>query len=450
MTLPLLWLLGALGFAQPAPSPLAGAEVHLLDNGLPVLVSSLPHTDQTVLMLKVRVGSGDESTDAWGAAHLLEHLMFEGSANVPGDAFDRWLTEAGGDNNAWTTQDETVYHMRFPSGAMERALFLEADRFAHLDGGLTEDNLANQKDVVLQERAEALDGQGGHDLDVLLGLIFPPGHPYHHPILGSQDSVRGLSLPALRTFWRTHYRTRNATLVLVGPQPTSHLAARARAWFGPIVDTGEAPVRAATSTPLTPPNLAHGALADRISGARVYLGWSTVPLGHADEPALELLTYLLDDGPGTPMADQVERKRGLEQGAVLATHGDRGGYLWATLSSPRPRGRPLARQILRLIRSLHLTAPDARALDEARAAWSADYLRGWDQPATHAEALLRCYELFGQPDCRDDALARVQRVTPEDVQRVARTYLTPDRAAQLTVHPRRRRPPRDATPVEVP
>ncbi|MEZ4238392.1 MAG: insulinase family protein [Myxococcota bacterium] len=164
--------------------------------------------------------------------------MFEGSADVPVDKFDEWLSAGGGDNNAYTSADETAYVMSFPSGALDLALFLESDRMGFLDAGLTAENLENQQKVVLQERAESYAEPNGRDSDAMDRLSWPDGHTYHHPVIGTVADVEGFTLEGVRGFWGAHYRPSNAVLAIVGNFDADEALARVRHWFSDVLDRG--------------------------------------------------------------------------------------------------------------------------------------------------------------------------------------------------------------------
>ncbi len=436
--------------ADPFAAPATDASVFVLDNGLRVVVEQQPRTDRTALYLKLMVGARDEERGERGCAHLFEHLMFEGSAHVPNDGFDRLLTAAGGENNAWTSYDETVYYMTFPSGALDLALFLESDRVGFLDAGLTEANLRNQQDVVLQERRESFDAPHGRDHAALMQLLFPAGHPYHVSVIGTEADVQGFTLDAVRVFWQRHYKTRNAVLVLVGPEPVETMVEAARRWFDDVVDTGEAGPRPTAPPTAGPSGPRQGALADRVEDTTLYAAWPTVPLGHADEPALDLLSWILDDGPGTVMHDRLSTVRPLDDFGAWADHADVAGWFTTYASSRRWPAKTLARTLDRTLDRIRRKAPSQAAVDRARATVKAGLLAGMDVPSSRAETLLRCYDLFGEPNCLPRALGRLDAVTPEDIQRVANTWLTDDRRVTLTVHPEQADPPSDAVPLETP
>src|SRR5512145_497470 len=159
-----------------------------LENGLTVIV----HEDHSAPIVSVNtwyhVGSGRETPGRTGFAHLFEHLMFEGSKHVPEGAFDRWLEAVGGDNNGSTTEDRTNYYEDGPSNALEIPLFLESDRMGYLLDTMTAERVDGQRSVVMNERRQGVENQPyGKVEDVLPGALFPPGHPYSWPVIGSMD-----------------------------------------------------------------------------------------------------------------------------------------------------------------------------------------------------------------------------------------------------------------------
>ncbi|HEY6147293.1 MAG TPA: pitrilysin family protein, partial [Thermoanaerobaculia bacterium] len=165
-----------------------------LANGLNVVL----HEDHTVPMVAVdvwyRVGSAREKPGRTGLAHLFEHILFEGSKHVKTGEFDKLLEAAGGSNNGSTTNDRTDYYEVVPSTALELALFLESDRMGYLVDVLSPARVDQQRDVVKNERRESFENQPYGIVGLELpGLLFPPGHPYHWPVIGSMDDLTAAS-----------------------------------------------------------------------------------------------------------------------------------------------------------------------------------------------------------------------------------------------------------------
>lgn len=446
---PTLALLAAIAHAEPAPIVRT-----TLDNGLDVVIEPLTRTDEVALYLKVRVGSRDERTGERGCAHLFEHLMFEGSRHVPENAFDTWLTAAGGSNNAWTNNDETVYYMVFPSGALDLALFLESDRLAFLDAAISDRTLANQQDVVLQEREGGYADPHGRDFDALVRLLFPEGHPYHVSTIGTVADIRGFTTGATLDFWRRHYRPDNASLVIVGNVDPEATLARVRDWFGDVPRPA-APLEArpdAAAAAAVPPVPADGVLEDTVEDRTLHVAWRTVPRAHPDTAALEVLANVLSDGRGTRLDDALDWKGHLALGTwSFAWTSEIDGVLALGAYSERTPLKRLLVGIERVVADVAARPPTPDELERARESLVAAELDRTEAPAERADLRLECLEHTGDPDCLDARLAAWRAVTADDVARVARTWLVPDRRVTLSVVPRGDRGALPgATPVELP
>lgn len=398
------------------------ATVETLPNGLTAIVVEDHRTDTVALHIAFNVGSRDELPGEYGCAHLFEHLMFEGSAHVPSNRFDQWLTEAGGENNAYTVEDVTAYHMTFPSGALERALFLESDRLGWLDAGLDAVNVANQQQVVLQERAEGYAEPNGRDLDVLSRLVYPPDHPYVHPVIGTVADVRGFGVDAVRAFWRRHYTPGNAVLVLAGNvQPAAAMDA-VRRWFADVPAAG-APPR--DRTPRRSPVTGRAAVVeDAVQVRTMYLHWPTVALEDADRAALDVLARVLSGGQGTRLDDALYYVHAVasDVGAYHYAQELAGGFTLYAASPDVPLVR-LRAQAEAVLADLDRHPPTRAEVDRATAAIRAELLDQLEAPADVAEQVATCWRTTGRADCVTDEWARYAAVTPADVARVARTYL---------------------------
>ena len=187
-----------------------------LDNGLTVIV----HEDRKAPVVGVsmwyNVGSKDEPKGKTGFAHLFEHLMFNGSENLPGDFFT-YLQQIGAtDYNGTTSFDRTNYFQTVPTGAIDRALFMESDRMGHLLGAVTQGTLDNQRGVVQNEKRQGDNRPGGLVFNEVLKALFPDGHPYQHSAIGSMADLDAASLTDTANWFRDKYGPNNAVLVLAG------------------------------------------------------------------------------------------------------------------------------------------------------------------------------------------------------------------------------------------
>jgi len=232
--------LAAAPAAQSVPIPTLVRQVTIphssftLANGLKVIV----HEDHKAPIVAVNVwynvGSKDEPAGKTGFAHLFEHLMFNGSENLPGDYFE-YLQQIGAtDYNGTTSYDRTNYFQTVPKGALERALFMESDRMGHLLGAVTQGVLDNQRGVVQNEKRQGDSQPGGLVQYQLFGNLFPAGHPYHHTTIGSMADLDAASLADVKQWFRDRYGPNNAVLVIAGDVTAAEARPLVEKYFGNI------------------------------------------------------------------------------------------------------------------------------------------------------------------------------------------------------------------------
>jgi predicted Zn-dependent peptidase len=206
-----------------------------LANGLRVIVSEDHTVPNVAVNLWVGVGSRHETPGRTGFAHLFEHLMFQGSRNVASGEHFSALMDEGARLNATTWFDRTNYFETVPTGALELALWLEADRHGHLLDAVTQENLDNQRDVVKEEKRQRYDNVPyGSALIDIYATVFPDDHPYHHPTIGSMEDLDAATLEDVHAFYRAHYGPNNTVLTLVGDVTPEEGFAAAEKYFGPL------------------------------------------------------------------------------------------------------------------------------------------------------------------------------------------------------------------------
>jgi predicted Zn-dependent peptidase len=206
-------------------------EKHILSNGLIVLAHCDADTPMVTTNLLYDAGSKDEDPDATGYAHLLEHLMFEGSENVP--VFDTPVMLAGGENNAFTNNDLTNYYMTLPAGNLETALWLESDRL--MGSHLSSEKLNTQKSVVIEEYRQRYLNQPYGDLFLLLRPLAYKVHPYMWPTIGKEiNHIKHADRKSVTAFFSRHYLPSNAILSMAGNVEPDIAFRLAEKWFGDI------------------------------------------------------------------------------------------------------------------------------------------------------------------------------------------------------------------------
>lgn len=208
-----------------------GFEKKTLSNGMRVLVHFDPTTPLAVVNLLYDVGARDEAPHRTGFAHLFEHLMFEGSVNV--SEFDMMLQDAGGENNAFTTNDLTNYYITVPAQNLETAFWLESDRLLGLS--FSEEKLRVQKNVVVEEFRESFLNQPYGDVWMLLRSLAYQVHPYQWSTIGkSIDHIQQATLDEVKGFFDRHYHPGNAVLSVAGNVQAQEVFELAHKWFGDI------------------------------------------------------------------------------------------------------------------------------------------------------------------------------------------------------------------------
>src|ERR671914_668762 len=214
-----------------------------------IILSRDPRAPMVAVNLWYDVGSKHEKPGKTGFAHLFEHMMFQGSANVEKGQHFSLVQAAGGTLNASTWLDRTNYFETLPSHEVELALWLEADRMASLLPAMTQEKLDNQRDVVKNERRWSVDNQPYGDWDERIqALVYPEGHPYHHPTIGSMEDLSAASLDDVRDFFATWYAPNNAVLTIAGDFETDTALAMIDRHFGPVPAVRQPRSRSAPGT----------------------------------------------------------------------------------------------------------------------------------------------------------------------------------------------------------
>jgi len=257
-----------------------------LDNGLTVIVHEDHKAPVAAVSVWYNVGSKDEPKGKTGFAHLFEHLMFNGSENLPGDFFN-YLQQVGAtDYNGTTNTDRTNYFETVPAAALDRALFMESDRMGHLLGAVTQGVLDNQRGVVQNEKRQGDSRPGGLVQYEMFGNLFPAGHPYHHTVIGSMADLDAASLADVKNWFRSKYGPNNAVLVVAGDVQPAQVRALAEKYFGPIpAGPVNHPAMASVPTLAAPKSIA---MKDHVATTIIQRYWAVPGILDKDLAALDI------------------------------------------------------------------------------------------------------------------------------------------------------------------
>jgi zinc protease len=411
--------------STPPPRVSVPHDKYALKNGLHVILvpdSSIPRVH---LSMRVRVGSAHEKPGRTGFAHLFEHLMFEGSKHVPEGKFDAWLEAAGGTNNAWTSNDVTFYYEEAPENALELMLFLESDRWAHFVNHLSEGLVDGQRDVVKNERRQSYENRPyGKARLALPSLVWPRGHPYSWPVIGSMEDLSAASLEDVRGFFKSHYVPENGVLTLVGDfDPKRARALIARYFAEEIRSSGGRP--APPPALFTLPGERRAVFTDQVELPQLTLVWPTVPHFHPDDAPLDLVAQALSLGESSPLVRRLVHETRLATSVSAMQHSKEraGEFTIQILARPDTPLRDVLRIVDEELARLKADGPAPAVLARGKVALQGQILESLDSLGDKAQAVSAYAMATGDPDFFQRDLDRIEAVTAAAVQDSARRLL---------------------------
>ena len=266
-----------------------------LSNGLKVLI----HEDKSDPLVHVHVtyhvGSNRETAGKSGFAHFFEHMMFQGSENVPDEKHFKIINDAGGNMNGNTTYDRTVYFQTIPANYLETALWLEADRMGFLLNAVTPEKFENQRDAVKNEKYQnQISRQYGMSYEILGQNLYPPSHPYNWPVIGYVDDLDRATLEDLKNFFLRWYGPNNAILTITGDVNSEEVLPLVQKYFGTIPRGAEVK-KLGSMVPRLSSDIYTG-YTDNVYLPMTDIVFPTVPNYHKDEAPLDMLAALMGDG----------------------------------------------------------------------------------------------------------------------------------------------------------
>jgi zinc protease len=407
-----------------------------LPNGLTVIM----HEDHTVPSATVNVwyhvGSGREKPQRTGFAHLFEHVMFEGSGNVPEGKFDEWLEAAGGNNNGSTTHDRTNYYEDVPANAVELALFLESDRMGYLLNAMSPAKVDGQRDVVKNERRQSYENRPYGMASIITSEnMYPPDHPYHWPTIGYMPDLTAASYDDVVDFFKKYYVPNNASLCIAGDIDPAKTKALVEKWFSDV------PV----GQPVPPMNLPAAALAeekrlvyeDKVQLPRLYIAWHSPALFTPGDAELDVLADILAGGKNSRLYKRLVYELQIAQDVSAFQASEALGSTFEIVATARS-GHTLAeleKVIQEEINKVKATAPEQREVQRAVNQYEAGFLNRLERIGGKADQLNSYFFHTGNPDYFGEDLSRYKAFDANDVWSVAQTYLKDDARLVLSIVP---------------
>ncbi|MES2019624.1 MAG: pitrilysin family protein [Pseudomonadota bacterium] len=417
-------------------SPVFPIQKYTLDNGLEVILVEQRKLPLVAVNIWYHVGPANEVPGLTGFAHLFEHMMFAATKHAPRGLVDQLLEGAGAtDSNGSTDFDRTNYHDTVPSNQLELALWAHADRMGYLPDVLDQKALANQQDVVRNERRENVENRPyGIVEEALFQHLFPQSHPYHANVMGSHADIQSANLEDIRDFFTRYYAPNNASLVIAGDFEPEHARALVAKYFSSFKRGPDVPKPVVD----TPPILAERRVVvhDRIELERVIMGWLTTPAFGADDAALSIAAHILAGDKTSRLYQSLVYERQLAQDVGAAQH----GYALSSVFEVDVTARPghSAEQIEAAIDveidALRAHGPSEREMASARAAIETGMLTGIEKIGGEglADMINEYNQYVGDPGYFAQDLARYRAVSAADVQRVLAAQI--GKQARVVIH----------------
>ncbi len=417
-----------------------------LPNGMTVILHE-DHTQPLVVTdINVQVGSRDEVDKRTGFAHLFEHLMFMGTDRVPEKMFDNWMEKEGGSNNAWTSQDRTDYHDVGPSHILPLLLWMEADRTSVLGQQITQDKLDAQRDVVKNERRQNTENEpyGIAEL-VLPEMLFPVGHPYHHPVIGSHEDLTAATVSDVRDFFAQHYIPQNMSLVVAGDFDPDKAKPQIEKYFGSLPRGPEPGAR-----PVPPPfklgEVKRATLEDNVTLPKVIMAWPSPGHFAPGDAELDLVAQIMASGKASRLYKPLVYERKLAQtvNAVQASLSHGSHFEIEAIARPGVSLDDLEKAIDEEVAKLREHPVSAEELTRARNAYEHGFVQRLGSVAMRASLLNSYFAERGDPGGIAADLARYQKATAADLLQYAKSTLDPAGRVIIRIVPKSRQSTADS------
>lgn len=397
-----------------------------LDNGLRVIVHEDRKAPVVAVSVWYHVGSKNEPEGKTGFAHLFEHLMFNGTEHYDGEWFLPMQQVGATDMNGTTWLDRTNYFQTVPTPALDLALWMESDRMGHLLGAVTQEKLDNQRGVVQNEKRQGDNAPYGRvNYDLYEGL-FPPGHPYRHPTIGSMEDLDAASLADVRQWFRDYYGPNNAVLVLAGDIDVETARQKVERYFGDI-PAGPEVDRFETWVPERNTNT-HQVQYDEVSGVLVNRAWPVPPRTTRDRALLDLAAAVIGQGRNSRLYLDLVYERQLATGVSVGVTPFELASVF-DLSVILIPGQPAAvgtEAIDRIMAEFLENGPSAEELQRVVSSINASTVRGLERVGGFSgkATTLAEGELYaGDPLFIETYLEWINSATPADVLAAARRWL---------------------------
>ncbi len=406
-----------------------------LDNGLHVILHQDNSTPIVATSVLYHVGSKNENPERTGFAHFFEHLMFEGSENIPRGKFFEIVESAGGTLNAGTSQDYTVYYEILPSNQLELSLYLESERMLHAKVDQT--GVDTQRDVIKQEMKQVMEEQPYMSFQKEMPKRLYPNHPYQSPIIGSAEHLDAATLEEFMEFYKTFYVPNNATLSIAGDIEYDSTEEMVKKYFSEIPKGTKTPYRPDIEIEKLTTEV-KDIVYDNIQLPAIFHGYLMPEKTHPDAVALDLLsTYLLSGKSSLLYKELVDKQQKAVQAVAFPNDLEDGGmFLILAIANMGVEIEDLNSAIDGVLEGVKANGIESREFEKLINIKENQLINGLGSVAGISQRLAQGHVFYGGADHINRQLDEYRKVKPEDIKRVANKYLNADSRVVLKYLPK--------------
>jgi zinc protease len=405
-----------------------------LPNGLVVILHQDRSTPIVHVELWYHVGSKNEKKGRTGFAHFFEHLMFKGSKNVNPEQHTSIIASVGGQANAYTTEDTTVFWQTIPAQYLPLALWMEADRMATLR--IDQSTFVTEREVVKEERRMRIENPPFGLLNELVSDHAFDVHPYKHPVIGSMDDLNAATIEDVRDFYRTYYVPENATLMIVGDFETDTAVGLVNQYLGRVPKAAKPVPRDIPQEP-THTKERRVTLTEPWPLPAIVVGYQTPYNGHPDSYPMFVMSKTLSDG----QTSRIYRKLVYDTGLALTAFGsasyleEPGLFYSVALANPGKSPEEIEKVLIGEFERLKAEGISERELQRAKNQFARDYILSRQSIKDKASQLGHAEVIQKDMASADGEFDTFLKVTTDDIKRVARKYFTTENRLVLRVMP---------------
>src|SRR5437867_2316488 len=433
-----------------------GFEKYTLPNGLEVILNEDHRLPIVAVNLWYHVGPANETAGRTGFAHLFEHMMFQGSGHVGDDQHFKLLEGAGASFINGTTEFDRTSDMEdIPSNQLELALWLESDRMGFLLDRLDQVKLANQQDVVRNERRQSVENQPyGLVEEELFHQLFPQGHPYYASVIGSHQDIQSAHLEDVRDFFRKYYAPNNASLAIVGDIDVARTKALVEKYFGTIARGPAVEPVSVTTAPITSERRV--TLTDKVELPRVAMGWITSPIFKPGDAEAAIAARVLGGGKASRLYKSLVYEKKIAQDVTTFQQSAQlnSNFQIRATAKPGHTADELEAAINHELDSLATSGPSAEELAAAKTAIRTGIITSLENVGGFggvADRLQTYNQFTGDPGYLNKDLERYAAVTADQVKALAAETLAKNKRVVVQVLPGEKvLPPSPPTPPAPP